>query len=661
MGDLIKSHVPSVEKVVRMYPVPLLVSADKETKTKEPKFTFVDSLFFEVFSFQVMHGNLAKSLDEPFSAILTEKQAINYFGKSNVVGFDLFVEDEVKEYTFVITAVIKELPQNTHFNPGIIGSLNGMKSIQPWYNNWHYPPLYTYVQLKDGSTKSDLESQIQKMGEIHFPDYIKKEKRSYEAQRIADIHLKSDLEFEWQSNSNETYVSLFFLIAIFILLIACINFMNLATAQSTNRAMEVGIRKVMGAGKKQLVSQFLGESALTTFFSFLIALGLAELVLIYFFNDLIGKEISLGYLFTGANLLHVLIIITVISFMAGAYPSFYLSAFKPIVTLRSKVLKIRGLGNLRKVMVTMQFFISCLLIIGTLLVLRQVNYLRYKNLGFDKEQIIALKLVARKDQQNYNVLKESLMKESKVINVALSATIPGTNDFYGWNVIPEGYPSDTEYTMRSLGVDEDYLSTYNIELIDGRDFSKDIHTDGKQAFIINQAAVDNFGWTNPVGKDFTLSIYTGKHELRKGKIIGVVKNFHFQSLYNRIEPLLIYINKHPYYSDYLNVKLAPGNIEESLNLLEAKWNNFNPDKPFEYYFVDQELEKFYDKEVRISRLFSSFAVISIIISCLGLFGLSAFTASQRTKEIGVRKVFWCQPDWNSKNAFQGILCVDHNF
>ena len=639
LGDLIESHVHAVDKVIRMYPIPLLVSVDREIKIKVPKFTFVDSLFFEVFTFEVLHGNLKKSLEAPFSVVLTESQAHSYFGTSDVVGKDLYVENEIQEYTFMVTAVVKDIPQNAHFNPDLISSLSSVETIQPWYNNWHHPPLYTYVQLKEGYKKSDLESQIKEMGEIHFPEYIKKENRAYETQNITDIHLRSDLEFEWQPNSSETYIRLFLIIAFFVLLIACINFMNLATAQSTNRAMEVGIRKVMGASKKQLIYQFLGESVLTTLVSFLIALGLAELVLNYFFNNLVGKEISLGYLFSRLNMMILAATILAVSLMAGAYPSFYLSAFKPIVTLRSKILKVKGLGNLRKVMISMQFFISCLLIIGTLLVLKQVNYLRFKQLGFDKEQIVAVKLVDRKDQINYHILKESFLKESSVVHVALSSTIPGSEDFYGWNVIPEGYPSDTEHTMRSLGVDEDYLSTYSIQLILGRDFSKDISTDGTQAFIINKAAADNFGWQNPINKDFTMEVYTGKHEIRKGKVIGVVDNFHFQSLYNRIEPLVIYINKHPHYSDYLNVKLSPGNIDSSLKLLEARWNDFNPDKPFEYYFIDQELEKFYEREVKISQIFSSFAVISIIISCMGLFGLSAFTASQRTKEIGIRKVF----------------------
>jgi len=623
LGDLVVAHVSAVEQLVRMYPLPALISADRVNKFKEPRFTFVDSIFFETFSFEVIHGNLLQALDNPFSVVVQESKAISYFGETDILGRDLYFEDDEDEYVFEVTAVIKDIPQNSHYNPDFIASISTLQTIQPWYNNWHHPPLYTYVRLKPGFTKSDLDSQILTMGKEHFPDYIKAENRKYEAQYIGDIHLYSDLELEWQGNSSYIYVNLFLIIAIFILLIACINFMNLTTAQSTQRAKEVGMRKVMGAGKHQLVIQFLGESFITTSISFVAAFAMAELVLVYFFNDLVEKNISLGFVLTGFNLFVVIISIILVSLLAGLYPAFYLTSFKPITTLSGKLIKISGLGNVRKSMVTFQFFISCLLIIVTLIVLRQINF---------------LKMFDRNDQTNYRVLKNSLMQESMVLNVALSSTLPGRGDFYGWEIIPEGFTTDAEMTIKSLGVDEDYLETYDITILEGRDFSKNIITDATEAFILNQAAVEKFDWNEAVGKDFTMTIYTGKKEIRKGKVIGVVRDFNFQSLYNNIDPLVIYINTHPYYSDFLNVKLSPGNWDDAIEMIRSKWKAFNPNKPLELYFLDQELERFYHKEVKISRIFTAFAVLSIIISCLGLFGLSAFTAQQRTKEIGIRKV-----------------------
>lgn len=637
LSDLIEAHVPSVERVVKMYPLSGLLSADQVNKFKESKFTLVDSLFFETFTFEEIEGNLEVALDDPFSVVLTESKALEYFGASNIIGRELYFENAVERYTFNVTAVIKDYPQNSHFAPNFLASFASIRTIQPRFNNWFHPAIYIYVQLKPGFDGEDLDAQMASMGEQHYPDYVK-ESRAYEAQRIADIHLNSDLVNEWQANSSKTYVRLFVIIALFILLIACINFMNLATAQSTKRAREVGLRKVMGAEKRQLTGQFLGESFIVTLLSFLIAIGIAQLVLSNFFNELIGKEISVLSLLTGINLLWILSSLILVSLMAGSYPAFYLSGFKPVSILKGKVIIISGLGNVRKFMVTFQFFISCLLIIGTLIVLRQINFLRNKKLGFDKDQIIAIGLVDRKDQTNYKVFKDALLSESSVLNVSLSSTLPGRDSYYAFRIVPEGASEDDEMSMKSLGVDEDYVNTYNLEVLEGRSFSKDIRTDLNQAFILNEAAAKRFGWNEATGKDFTLTIHAASEEVREGKIIGVVKDFHFQSLYNIIDPLVLYVNTSPFYSNFLNVKLAPGNWDDAIKMLTAKWKEFSPDRPLDFYFLDEELKSFYDSEVKIGRIFSAFAVLSIIISCLGLFGLSAFSAQQRVKEIGIRKV-----------------------
>ena len=637
LADLLEVQVPSVERVVRMYPLSGYLSADKINKFKESRFTLVDSTFFETFTFEVIEGSLEGALDNPFTVVIPENKAIEYFGTTDVIGNDLYFENAVETYIFNITAVIKDFPQNSHFTADFMASFNSIRTIQPRYNNWFHPAIYLYVQLKPGFNRMDLDTQMAAMGEQHYPDFVK-ESRVYEAQNIADIHLNSNLVSEWQANSSKTYVKLFAIIALFILLIACINFMNLATAQSTKRAKEVGIRKVMGAERGQLLGQFLGESFIVTFLSFVIAFGIAQLVLSNFFNELIGKEISLRYLLSGINLLWILVSLILVSLLAGSYPAFYLSGFKPVTILKGNAVNTFGLGNVRKFLVTFQFFISCLLIIGTLIVIRQINFLRNENLGFDQEQIIAVGIVDRQDQTNYKVLKDAIMSESSVLNVALSSTLPGRKAFYAFRIEPEGTFEDEEMTMKSLGVDADYIITYNLEVIEGRNFSKDITTDLNQAIILNEAAVKKFGWDKPIGKDFTIEIHAAGVDVRKGKVIGVVKDFHFQSLYNLIDPLVIYINTSPFYSNFLNVKLAPGNWEDAIKMLAAKWKVFSPNKPFEYYFLDEEMKKFYDSEVRIGYIFTFFAVLSIFISCLGLFGLSAYSAQQRVREIGIRKV-----------------------
>ena len=637
LGDLLESQVPAVEKVVKMYPLSGLVSTDKVNKFKETSFTLVDSVFFETFTFNLANGTLEGALDNPFSVVIPENKALEYFGTTEVIGKELFFENATERYSFNITAVIEDFPQNSHFEPDFFASFSSIKTIQPRYNNWFHPAIYLYVQVQPGFTGADLDKQMATMGEQHYPENIK-ETRSHEAQNLADIHLNSDLASEWQANSSQAYVKLFAVIALFILLIACINFMNLATAQATKRAKEVGMRKVMGAEKSQLLGQFLGESFIVTLLSFIIAFGLAQLALSYFFNDLIGKEISVANLLTGSNLLWILLSLILVSLLAGSYPAFYLSRFKPITTLKGKVIKISGLGNVRKFMVTFQFFVSCLLIIGTLIVLGQINFLRNEKLGFDKEQIVAIGLVDRQDQNNYLTLKDALERESSIVNVAASSTLPGRDGFFSFPIVIED-SDDDELTIKTLGIDEDYISTYNLEIVDGRDFSKDIVSDLDQAFILNEAAVKKFGWDEALNKDFTLTVHTSKgQEKRVGQVIGVVKDFHYQSLYNLIDPLVIYVNTGPFYTNFLNVKFAPGNWEEAISMLTGRWKEFSPNKPLEFYFLDDELAKFYDSEVKIGRIFSVFAGLSIIISCLGLLGLSAFSAQQRVKEIGIRKV-----------------------
>jgi putative ABC transport system permease protein len=637
LAELLESQLSAVKKVVKMYPLSGLVSTDKVNKFKETSFTLVDSVFFETFTFKLLNGSLDGALDNPFSVILTENKALEYFGTTDVLGQELFFENATERYSFNITAVIEDFPQNSHFEPDFIASFSSINIIQPRYNNWFHPAIYLYVQVESGFTEFDLNAKMAAIGEEHYPQNIK-DSRHHEAQKIADIHLSSDLANEWQANSSNAYVELFAVIALFILLIACINFMNLSTAQATKRAKEVGMRKVMGAEKRQLLGQFLGESFIVVFLSYLIALGLAQVALSYFFNELMDKEITVIGLLSGVNLMWIIVSLIVVSLLAGSYPAFYLSGFRPITTLNGKVIKISGLGNVRKLMVTFQFFISCLLIIGTLIVLQQIRFLRNEKLGFDKEQIVAVGLVDRQDQNNYITLKDALVIESSIVNVAVSSTLPGRDGFFSFPIIIEN-SDDEQLTIKTLGIDQDYISTYNLEVIDGRDFNKDVTTDVNQAFILNEAAVEKFGWSKALNKDFTLTVHTSKgQEKRVGKVIGVVKDFHYQSLYNLIDPLVIYVNTGPFYSNFLNVKFAPGNWQEAISLLTEKWKLFSPNKPLEYYFLNDELKKFYDSEVKIGYIFTVFAGLSIIISCLGLLGLSAFSAQQRVKEIGIRKV-----------------------
>lgn len=642
-----KNHAPlapileglsGIVNTVRMYPYPVVMSADRQNKIKEAGFCFADSTFFRVFTFRSVHGDLASALDAPFSVVLTESAAIRHFGSVDVLGREFHYEDERRGQRFTIMGVMEDLPQNTHFNFDILASFSSMETLMPRYNNWHYPPMYIYARASSDALAGELDEQMNTLIFPHLPDYVQAEKRDFFLQPVTSIHLYSDLENEWKSNSNDLYTRLFIIIAIFILLVACVNFVNMATARSIQRAKEVGMRKALGAQRKQLIFQFLGESVLTTALAFVLAFVMAELIMRYFFQGIIEQEISLAFIFSWSGVVYTVLAFLTVSILSGLYPAFYLSSHKPLSTMKSGLEKgNRGFG-VRRMMVIFQFFISSVLIAGTIVVLEQTNYLKNKDLGFDKENIIAIKMVDRMAQDNYQVLKDEIVQESSVVSVALSSTMMGTSNFYGFQTRPEGIEGTNDYTLKTLGVDEDFLSTYNLRLLAGRDFSKDILTDQKEAVILNEAAAKKLNWENPVNKEFGLTIYTGKEENRSGKVIGVVEDFHFASLYNRVEPLVIYINKHPYYSDFLSVKLTPGNLGEHVDMLRAKWKAFNPEKPFEYYFVDEELDKFYKGEVQKTKIFSAFAALSIFISCLGLFGISAYMIQQRTKEVGIRKV-----------------------
>lgn len=639
LAPILNESLIGLEKVVRIFSHSGLVSIDKRNKVRENRFCFVDSTFFEVFDFRVHEGSLADALHKPLSLVITESAAIRYFGSSDVVGKELFFEDTRKTLSFNIAAVIDDMPQNSHFKFDFMASFVSLKNL--WPNamaNWHYPPMYLYLKMTDGQTKASIDEQLKTIAATHLPDYVKEEKRTFLAQKITDIHLHSGLQNEWEANSSYSYVKIFSLVAAFILFIACINYMNLATAKSFQRAAEVGIRKTMGSARLQLMRMFLGESLVTTSIALIVAILLAQVVSVTFFKGFLQKELSFEFLYKGAGLLYLIGVLLLISLLAGLYPALYMSSFKPIKALKGKADAAGSVLGLRKGLVVFQFFISALLLIGTFVVIQQIDFLRNKNLGFDEEHILTITLSDRESQQNYLTLKDQLLQEPFVEDATVSATLPAGEGFYGWEIVPEGFEDQKNIVLKSVNTDEDFIKTYNIKILAGRDFSKDIITDKEQAFILNQAAAKKFGWDDPVGKEFQLTFYTNDAVVRKGKVIGVVEDFHYQSLYNKVDPLVIFINTHQYYTDYISLKLSPGNIKEQVEKLESAWSSFNPDKPFEFSFLDNDLNKLYKSEQSTSSLLSIFTGLSVFISCLGLFGLASFSVQQRTKEIGIRKV-----------------------
>lgn len=636
LTEALMGKLSGVEGITRVFPLPGLVSIDQQEKARESKFCFADSIFFDLFDLQFIHGDRATALKGPMAVVLTQGKALEYFGKTDVVGRDIYFETEQGPFTFHITGVIQDFPIQTHFRADFLASFRSMEQVMPWYDSWYYPQMHTYLLARPGTNEAALQRQVNVEAVKSHPARIKDGERTYFLQKVTDIHLHSHLGQEWEANSSINIVYLFSTIAAFILVIASINFMNLSTAQAATRAKEVGLRKVMGAARRQLVVQFIGEALAITLVSFVVGFALAEWLLIGGMNRIIGGQLSLDFLLDGFWGPLVAGGVLIIGILSGMYPAFFLSRYRPVNTLKGMAGQPGGGLSLRKGMVVFQFAISGVLIIFTWIVLGQNNFLLTKDLGFDKDHVVAIKLNGTEAQQKYNVLKNSLLESSAIKAVALSSAVPGDDNFYGFSIKPEG--QENEMAISTLGVDEDFLDTYHIQLLAGRDFSKLNKADEEGAYIINQSAAASLGWTDPVGKEITFIRYTDKKEEKKGHVIGVAKDFNFKSLHHKVEPLLIYINRHIYFADYLSVRFSGISPHNAVGILQRKWKGFISGKPLEYVFMDDQLDRYYNHEVKRARVFSSFALLSIFVSCLGLFGLATFSMQQKKREIGIRKV-----------------------
>lgn len=449
-------------------------------------------------------------------------------------------------------------------------------------------------------------------------------------QPLSEIHLHSNLEAEIRANSDIRYVYIFSAIAAFVLIIACINFMNLATARSAGRAQEVGLRKVVGAQKGQLISQFVGESTLLAFLALFVAMVFVQ-VFMPFFNSLSGKSLSLDF-GSPLALLGLAGLTLLVGLLSGSYPAFFLSSFEPVAVFRGSLKAGRANAWLRKFLVVFQFALSIIFIIGTGVVHRQLNYVRDKVLGFDKEQVVVLPMGDPRARQIYLTFKERALQSPRVTAVAGTSSVPG--GLIGLMVLlPEGAEAGNEVTMESFFVDHDFVEAMGIEMAAGRDFSLEYATDANEAFILNETAVRQLGWEEQaLGKQITIQGF------RNGRVIGVVKDFHAKSLHQRIEPLVLQIAPNPDAFLQLVARIAPGNIEDTLDDIRAAWAQVYPNDPFAYTFLDEDFDSLYRSERLRGRIFLTFSLLAVFIACLGLLGLASFTAEQKTKEIGIRKV-----------------------
>ena len=637
-AQALKNDYPEVQEATRLHVAgrPKVTYGDK--KFNDGEFAFVDANFFSVFTIHFLKGDPATALQQPNTLVITNDLAKKYFGNEDPIGKTLDFNNKSELYK--VTGVIDKIPANAHFHFDMFGAMAGHSEAKS--DSWMTSNFFTYLVLPDGYNYKKLEAKLPNMVEKYMGPQILKamgmslaqfrtkgNSLGFALQPLKDIHLHSNSSYEMEPGGDIKYVYIFGAVAIFMLLIACINFINLSTASASKRAKEVGVRKVMGSGKFELVKQFLTESVLLTFIALLISFAFVQLVLPVF-NDLSGKNLSIG--FSLQPLLLFVALGLLVGILAGIYPAFFLSSFNPIATLKGRLSASTKSLGLRSGLVIFQFFISISLIVGTIVIYQQMKYIQQKKLGYNKEQLLVLSnsWALGKNEQFF---KEELLKDSRVVNVTTSGYKPaGPTNNNNSMVYPEGKENQVMKTLR-YDVDEQYIPTLGIEMAGGRNFSPAFATDSS-AVIINEAAAKAFALEgNGMGSHL---IWMQGNEGTKVSyhVIGVVKDFHFRSLHEAITPLLMVLK--PEWG--LIVKTKTADVAGLLSSMKQRWQKLQVDEPFEYAFMDELYNKTYLTEQKTGRILNIFALLTIFVACLGLFGLATYTAEQRTKEIGIRKV-----------------------
>jgi putative ABC transport system permease protein len=577
----------------------------------------VDPDFLKMFTIPFLKGSPDIALDSPNSILLSEEVARKLFGTSDPIGQTLNLDTRVD---MKVTGVFEDYPSNSHMSFQYIFPVALVMAYNKNYNTWQVNNIRTYVELRKNTPVQSVDAKIRDVVERHRPQ----DKRAMCLQPITRVHLNP----MFQNGGTILYVYLFSVLAFFILLIACINFINLTTARSSNRAREVGIRKTVGACRIHLVRQFFGESLLLTLIASALSIGLVYLFL-PMFNNLTGKSFTWELLFQRMVLLGILGIIVLTMLMAGSYPSFVLSRFQPVKVLKDKQTTSMKGTLFRRILVVLQFSLSVFLILGTLMIYRQVHYLRERDVGYDRDNIVFFDIDTR-FRNNIETIKTEWLSHSNILGVTLTDIAPYrwmSNAGYG-DVHWEG-KTNQQVKMVMTSVDYDYLKTFGLQMTQGRFFSKQYSTDASDAYVINQAAVRAMEMDDPIGKELRV------WDLKK-RIIGVVEDYHFESLHNRIIPMAMRIDPSWYFQAC--VKISSHNVPDTLAFLEDRWKEIYPEYPFEYRFLDETIQNQYRAEQAIGKLVTVFMVLALFISCLGILGLSSYMAEQRTKEIGIRKV-----------------------
>ncbi|HEV8512735.1 MAG TPA: FtsX-like permease family protein, partial [Cyclobacteriaceae bacterium] len=647
---LVKNDFGEVELMARTLQFQLVMAIEENGErqkiaTEENVFMAEPDLF-KILDINLISGDPQKSLERPLTVMLSENAAKKYFGTTEVIGKQL---KGGRRLDLEVTGVFKNFPGQTFWHPDFLISFStlndstiyGRKGLE---TNWGNNSFGTYVVFAPGTDPKKIEARFPAFLDKHYgpyakanfgvpADFVASKTTKLALQNIQDIHLRSHLDDEIEAGGNINNVYMMAVIGLFIILIACFNFINLSTARATKRAKEVGLRKTVGAFRNQLIGQYLSESVLISLFGLIISVGLAWIALDWL-NQFTGKHLAFQFVKNWPLTLGLIGFALVVGLLAGIYPAFVISSFKPALVLKGQQGSVQGKGGIRKTLVIAQFAISIVLIIATLVTTQQLNFMNNTNLGFDKDRLVTLTYYNELGT-NFDAFYNEAIKSSTIKNVSRSSRIPTGRllDSSGASMVEDGKLTPVTATLKMICTDYEFFDTYSTGLAAGRNFSKSVKTDDSLAYVVNEAAVKALGWkTNEevIGKDFQYGGVTGK-------IIGVVNDFHFESLHQRIVPMIFLPIKQSYYN-YLTVKIAGNNFQEGLDHLQKVWKSFLPVRPFEYQFTSDRYQRLYDAEQKENQLFTIFSGLAIFIASLGLFGLATFNTLQRIKEIGIRKV-----------------------
>jgi len=624
-GPVWKTKIPEIAEQTRIHPwMPRMLFRHGDKVFFESSLIAADSSFLNMFTFPLLWGDKNSALTAPHSIVLTEKLARKYFGEINPVGGILTLENK---YEFMVTGVLKNLPENSMFTFEGVIPFSFLKEIGAMDNVWGSNSIFTFVRIDKGADITAVDKKLTDIVIENDPQITTK----YMLFPLLDIHLHQQFGFK-ESKGPVIVVYIFVMIAIFVLLIACINFINLSTAKASARGKEIGIKKVAGADQMTLIVQFMLESLLLVATALILALILAGLFL-NIFNTLSGKKFNLNDLLQVKFIISFIAVGLLAGFVSGIYPALYLASFKPVTVLKGESVSGKGNGRLRQILVLIQFSLSMLIAIATIFLYMQINFMLDKDLGFNKDNLISIPMADNMKPKYYSFKKE-LEKETLIQGVTASLHNPVMIGSNSGGASWEGKDPEKNVLIGTNAIDYDYLKTMKMELISGRDFSRDfpsdIARDTSGNFLVNEEVVKIMGIGDPVGKSFR---FMGLN----GRIVGVMKNFHFKGADQPIEPVAFALADTSYLRMIL-IRLTPGNVSASIKSIEKTWKEILPEYPLQYSFIDQDYENLFRSEMRLSGILKYFTVLAVIIACLGLYGLASFSAERRTNEVGIRKV-----------------------